>query len=311
MTNGSKNMKVMHNSLLPLELEFSDYDINYLQARHTYVLTLQVPAGMKIQREADVHGKYKLTIGENENVTLKDARIRCIELARAAAIKSEFGEMVTSDVLSKSEESYENELAKAQGDWLGDTRKPVISVEYANDKLTFTSEVWGKAREIVQAKTDLDWKILRGKEGIVESSLFNHKDRFRILFKSPIDGFLAVYLIEEGDETSCLLPYPHQTNGQYQVKGGINYTFFDKTIEPEAIPWSLALSNLQHNIEKNQLVIIFSPNPFTKCNDTSNAPGHPNKLSSNDFQKWLLKCQRADKDMIVNKKWVTIQASGK
>jgi hypothetical protein len=307
MIEGSNRLTLKHGSLLPLEVEFADYGIEGLKARHTYVMTLQVPSGVRLQREANVHGRYSLTIGENENITLKDARIRCMEMARAAAIKAEFGEMVTSDVLSSSTENYENELAKAQGDWLGDSKAPVVSVNYANGELTFTAEVWGKAREIIQAKTDLDWKILRGTEGQTESSTFNDMERFRIQFRSPIDGYVAIYLIEEGDDTSCLLPYPHQTNGQFQVKAGSNYTFFDRNIDPQASPWRMAVADKGHEIEKNQLVIIFSPNSFTKCNDTSSNPGNHDKLSSRTFQSWLLRCQRADKDMVVNKKWVTIK----
>jgi len=307
MTEGSKNLKVMHNSLLPLELEFSDYNVTALLSRHTYVLTLKVPDGVKLQREADVHGKYRLTIGENENITLIDARIRCVELAKAAAIKAEFGEMVTSDVLSKGGENYENELAKAKGDWLGDTRKPSIGVEYTNDKLTFIAEVWGKAREIVQAKTDLDWKVLRGGEGNEESSKFNHKDRIRIQFKSPVNGYVAIYFIAEDDVTACLLPYPSQVSGQFQVQAGVNYTFFDSNIDPNAKNWTLQIPDSGIEIQKSQLVIIFSPNPFTKCNDTQTGTKRANTISTDYFQKWLLNCQRADADMIVNKKWVTIQ----
>ena len=310
MSEGSKRLKVMHNKFVPLEVEFEEYEIRSLQSKYTYVLKIRVPYNIQPReaREADVHGVYKLMIGENENITLRDARLKCLELAKAEAIKAEFGEMITSDVIQGDENDgdlyYENTLAKAQGEWLGDVQSPQIQVEYADGKLFFTAEVWGKAREIVQAKIDLDWKILRGEEGENETAEFNNRDRIRIKFKSPADGYVAVYLIEEGDETSCLLPYKQQTTGQFKVFAGREYTFFDRESDPMAVPYALAT---KHEIEKNQLVIIYSPNAFTKCNDTKGDPRRPNMLSSHNFQKWLLNCQRTDKDMVVNKKWVTIR----
>jgi hypothetical protein len=60
-------------------------------------------------------------------------------------------------------------------------------------------------------------------------------------------------------------------------------------------------------MEDNQFVVIFSPNPFTKCNDITGDAKHPNSLSTFDFQKWLLRAQRADSDMIVDKRWVKIR----
>lgn len=304
MPEGNKRLTVKHDSFLPLDVNFEEFGVSNTQSKYTYVLRLQIPQGVRVQREADVHGQYKLTISEHDNITLKDARLQCLELAKAAAIKAEFGEMVTSDVFGLDKETdQENALAKAQGNWLGDTKQPQLSVEYIDGKLIFTADVWGKAREVIQAKTDLEWKILKGEDGQDESAAFDSGQRIRIQFKSPSEGYVAIYLIEEGDETSCLLPYPQQDGQAIHVEAGTTYTFFDRQTDPNALKYAL---NTGHEIEKNQLVIIYSPNPFTKCNDKGGVPGRPNILSSHYFQRWLLRCQRADKDMVVNKKWVTV-----
>jgi hypothetical protein len=79
--------------------------------------------------------------------------------------------------------------------------------------------------------------------------------------------------------------------------------FFDKEVNPQAIHIKM---KTKRRLEDNQLVIIYSPNPFTKCNDITGDKLHPNSLSTHDFQKWLLKCQREDRDMVVNKKWIKI-----
>ena len=265
------------------------------------------------QKTATVNGKYTYEVGENDNITLREAKRKCIELAKAAAIKAEFGELITSDVIDSNIETngeatssyfWENTVAMAKGDWLGDTRDPEIQISYIDGKLIFTAEVWGTAREIMQARTDLEWKIMKdGLDGKEEAQQLNSGERIYVSFRSPADGYVAIYLIENDDNTSCLLPYRKNTTGRHQIKSGRDYTFFDKETDPEATAYNLTTQNAS---EDNQLVIIYSPNPFTKCNDVSKNTKRPNALTTHDFQKWLLKCQRADRDMIVNKKWIRI-----
>lgn len=264
------------------------------------------------QHTVDVHGIYSYTIEENDHVSLIEAKNKCIDMAKAEAIKAEFGELITSDVIVSDEDVngnssstfYENIAAKAKGDWLGDSKESVITVVYENNKLTFTAEVWGEAREIVQAKADFNWKILCG--GITdsyESSSFKNRDRIYVSFQAPADGYVAIYLLEGTDEASCLLPWSSISCGRYNVNSGKKYVFFDKGTDPDAPPYILTTKK---NVENNQIVLIYSPNPFTKCIDTKRDSNHANSLTSRDFQKWLLAVQRKDSEMVVDKKWVKI-----
>lgn len=272
-----------------------------------------LPAGISAQEVKDVHATYTYIVGENDNITLREAKRKCIELAKAEGIKDAFGELVTSDVIDSNSETngeasssyfWENTVAMAKGDWLSDTQPPVIDVSYTDGKLIFKAEVWGQAREIIQAATDLKWKIMKNADGdAVETSTFQAGERILVSFRSPADGYVAVYLITGDDETACLLPYRNNATGKVQIKHDQDYTFFDKEVDPEATHYKL---NTKRESEDNQLVIIYSPNPFTKCNDITGDKRHPNSLSTHDFQKWLLKCQRADRDMIINKKWIKI-----
>ena len=266
------------------------------------------------QKETTVHGSDTYIVGENDNITLSEAKHRCIELAKAKAIKAVFGELVTSDVIDSYSEAngekassyfWENTVAMAKGIWLGDTKKPVVNATYEDDKLVFTAEVWGRAREIVQSQVDLKWEVLTRYGGeLHETSDFKSGNRVFVRFRSPADGYVAIYLITGDDETECLLPYRENPKGQHPIKRGTDYLFFDKEEDSSATQYNL---NTKHEMERNQLVIIYSKRPFTKCNDITGDAKHPNSLSTADFQKWLLKCQRADADMIISKKWVTIR----
>lgn len=269
------------------------------------------------QKTVAVHGVYNYEVSTNDNVTFKEAKLKCIELAKAEAIKGEFGELITSDVIDTNVETngeatstffWENTVAMAKGVWLGETKPTEFNVEYTDNKLIFKAEVWGTAREIIQAKADLKWKIMKEVDGkMQESNRFINGERVFLNFRSPADGYLAIYLITGDDETACLLPYKKDPTGRFRIKRGTVYTFFNREVDPETVQYRLKTN---HPLEDNQLVIIFSPHPFTKCNDITGDARHPNSLSTHDFQKWLLSCQRADSDMVVDKRWLKIRKTG-
>ena len=267
----------------------------------------------KKAREETVHGTAIYDMGENDDITPSEAKRRCIELAKANAIKKEFGELVTSDIISSYNDNdsrfWENTVAKAKGIWLSDIEEPVIKRSIVNNIVRFEAEVGGIAREIIQAQTLLKWRVFRNKEHNTDE--FQNKDRVYISFTAPAKGYVAIYLItgtDGDDKTYCLLPYPKDQDGQYVIMANKNYHFFDveKDKDPNAVYYNLTT---QQEMEKNQFVIIYSPHPFTKCIDNPGDKKTPNSLSTKDFQKWLLGLQRDDEDMVVNKKWVTIRNS--
>ena len=272
-----------------------------------------IPVGATAQRTAKVSGKYQYIVTDNDNITLKEAKIKAIDLAKAEALKNEFGTMVASDFINSARGTEDDSSSfyvmdtstSVKGEWLGDEKEPAITIETNGNDLIFTAEVWGTAREIVRANTELKWDVTKDINGKkVSSDQFNSGERFFMNFKSPIDGYVAVYLITGDDDTACLLPYRKDTSGRVQVKGGREYTFFDKTIDPNATYYKLSTNQIQ---EMNQLVVVFSPHPFSKDVNASSDSRKPNYLSQKDFAKWLLKNQQADKDMVVNRKWVTIK----
>lgn len=267
------------------------------------------------QRTAKVSGKSTFIVTDNDNVTMKEAKIKAIEMARANAIKDEFGVLVASDFINSDKvvddvlSSYfiNNTESSVKGEWLGDDKDPIVKVECVDGDIWFTAEVSGQAREIVRAKTDLKWQVQKSDDGHkIEADQFDSGERFYVKFKSPTDGYLAIYLITGDDEVSCLLPYRKDTKGRFDVKGRTEYELFDKAIDSRASNYKLSTNQLQ---EYNQLVLIYSPNPFTKCIDEINDPRRPNSVSQKEFAEWLLKNQRADKDMVINRKWLSIKGN--
>ena len=276
--------------------------------------SVNLPLCVLAQKTVQVHGEYSYEVSENDNITFREAKRKCIELAKAEAIKAEFGEMITSDVIDTNVETngeatssffWENTVAMAKGDWLGDTKPAELSIEYEDGKLIFKAEVWGTAREIKQAKADLKWKIMKRDDGeMEETNRFFDRERVFLSFRAPADGYLAVYLITGDDLSSCLLPYAKDPTGKYQVKRGKEYVFFDKENDPETVRYILST---EQPMEDNEFVIVFSPNPFIVSNNTAGDRKRPATMPTFEFQKWLLRAQRADSDMLVDKRWVKIR----
>ena len=127
----------------------------------------------------------------------------------------------------------------------------------------------------------------------------------RYSFELNNDDWRYLRTFDMGDgNTTCLLPYPNDSDGRFPIKAGKDYLLFDKEADPTARTYRLTTG---HKKEYNQLVIIYSPNAFTKCNIKSANSKQLGTIATKDFEKWLLTCQHSDKEMVVNRKTIRIQ----
>lgn len=267
------------------------------------------------QKPVKVHGKATLVVSENDNITPAEAKRECIKRAKNEAIREAFGEFISSNTeIMDGIDKEGNELSSfvqetsmsARAEWIEDTKEPAVKFDTQDGRIIFTAEVWGKAREIPVSRIDFSWKVLcGGKEDCHESLKFTNRQRIFIKFRTPVAGYVAVYLLDSSKkEASCLLPYKNNQRGQHKVLAGKDYTFFDSECDPMAINYRLTTDE---PIEMNQIVLIFSPNPFTKCNEVTGDRKHPNSLSIDDFEAWLRKQKLRDTDIVVDRnKWIKI-----
>lgn len=176
--------------------------------------------------------------------------------------------------------------------------------------LVVTVRVKGKAREIVTAAIDFQVRILRnGTDDKFEDDDFRSGDDLYLSFQSPVSGYLAVYLVDADGQAFCLLPYRNQTDGIYQVNANQRYLFFNtreapQTERPYVDEYVMTCSR---SSEHNQIYVIFSPNQFVKAADNVSDDLLPRELLYNDFQRWLTKCRKRDKDMNLRMVPITIE----
>jgi hypothetical protein len=276
------------------------------------------PASLFAQKTEKICGEY--TYRAPENVSLEQAKQIALERAKLEALSEKFGTTVSQNnatmVRNENEKSDVRFLSlsasEVKGEWLED-----VKVEYENPyveqgMLIVKVSVCGKARKITGAGIDFSAKILRnGTEAKYESDHFKEGDDLFLLFQSPVDGYLAVYLVDETPTAFRMLPYAGDASGRVPVKGGKEYLFFSSKHVAHSEAHSVAEYTMtcDKQTERNFIYTVFSPNEFTKANDilsegeTVLLP----ELPFDEFQKWLVKNRTKDKDMKVEIKSITIK----
>ena len=185
--------------------------------------------------------------------------------------------------------------------------KDIIRNNYINR--AESEEVKGKIRELIANEVEFQVKVLRnGTEDRFESEMFNNGDDLYLSFTSPVAGYLAIYLVDVGNDATCILPYQRQQDGIYAVKANQRYVFFsekDATPVEKPLVDSYNLTAL-YPVEQNQIYVVFSTQSFVKAADNG-FEGQLRQLKGDDFQKWLAKCRKRDMNMTVKMIPITIQ----
>lgn len=249
-----------------------------------------------------------------ENITLEQAKRTAIERARIQAIADEFGTNISqtniTNISSAKVDFQSIGMSEVNGEWLEDLSEPEMAVDFIDGMFVITVRVKGKARELTRAQADCVVRVLRnGKEDRFESETFFGGDQFYISFHSPANGYIAAYLSDGKGTVSCLLPYPNQTDANYPIKANRRYLLFDpEEGDDYTEEYYLTCGNTPEN---NQIILIFSPNKFTKALDRQATAQSeelllPRELPEAEFQKWLAKCRRRDPEMQVTRKHITI-----
>lgn len=280
------------------------------------VILFITSAAVFAQKLKTVEGVY--TYHAPENVTLEQAKRIALDRARIQALADAFGTLVSQyNATHLENRNGHSEVdfssiggSEVKGEWIETLGEPVYDIRYEGNMLVVSCSVRGKAREIVSASIDFQAKVLcNGIEDRFESDRFRNGDDLYLSFLSPVDGFLAVYMVDAEGQAFCLLPYRNQTTGIYPIKANHRYLFFHVQSAPhEERPFVDEYTmTCERSSEHNQLYIIFSPNQFVKAVDGNLQDGLPRQLSFKDFNKWLVKCRKQDKEMNLKKIPITIQ----
>lgn len=252
-----------------------------------------------------------------ENVSIEHAKRIALDRAKIQAIADEFGTIVTqnnSTIISQKNGKSSIDLisiggSDVKGEWIETIDEPKYEIRYEQNQLIIRCFIKGKAREIISAGIEFIAKPLRNGTSLkFESTEFKDGDDLFLYFQSPIDGYLAVYLLDDVSQmVYCLLPYKNSSGSVIPIEKEKPYIFFstkhadDK--EHLVDEYTMICNN---SVERNTIYVIFSPNEFVKANSNNVEELLPQELSFEEFQKWLVKGRNRDKYMSVRRIQIVI-----
>lgn len=279
------------------------------------VVGLLFPLLVSAQRIRNVTGEYYYYPPETQS--LEVARQVAVERAKIQILADTFGTVMQSTSSLRIEQSSGSSsvgtttlsASEVRGEWIETTEGPEIETVLSPEgMLGLHVRLRGRVREITSARTQIQAQVLcNGTEPRFASLEFKDGDDLFLRFKSPVDGYLLVYLYDGDEDVFCLLPYRQQPMSIFPVEAMQEYLLFSGE---GADTYFLTCSR---GLEINHLYILFSPNKFSRAADTAGgsvdiagADGLPRTLSWQAFQHYLSRTRAADPEMIVEDYMLTI-----
>jgi hypothetical protein len=265
------------------------------------------------QKMVSVSGEY--TYYAPSTMTLDEAKQEALNQTKLHVLEARFGTLINSTTtLIIVNQENDNPSSRAdvrtlsthevKGEWIEDTRpaeQTISTHESMPNAIIIHSRVWGKAREVISSKADIEVALLKApyKEAVEE--VFKNEQEFYLYFKSPTSGYLAVYLLDTDENMAyCLLPTSNDLRGNFQVKNNEEYILFNEN--------PTYIFTTKYSLIYNHIAIVFSPNEFYKANDKQGSDDKyilPREVTLQQYQEWLARCKARDAQMI--EKQLTVQ----
>lgn len=276
------------------------------------------------QKQKKSTGEYQLNLSKSE-FSPSEACDYCKEMARIQAIEKIFGTVVvqgnttyirntqtgekveTKQVFNMMAETYVN------GDWIK-TIKEDCSNFVENDEFWIRCKVKGVVQEWTRPQLDLKVAPLDCEDKKCESTAFKDGESFYLYLKSPVAGYVSVYLADE-HVAQRVFPYRNmpeeQVNG-VKVKADREYILFSRIMDVLDLRSYVDEYELYAESEQdqNRIYVIYSEKPLVKpaLYEASSASDSqmPMQLSAEDFQRWLAQNRQYDNGVQVERVDITI-----
>jgi hypothetical protein len=270
-----------------------------------FMMALLLSTGLAAgQKQKIVRATGQAQVRMESNTTVKQVYELAEEQAKINAIENAFGTYVEQQMdmrISEGKTAYNIiGTTKVRGEWVETTDinfKDNFRTEtgaYGKQEVRYvTCSIKGKARKSV-AKANIEFSILNLPDPASRTLSFIAGEQIYLYFKSPVDGYLSVY-IDDGNSSFRLLPDAYSTTESEScvyITSDTDYLFF--TPKYNKLPQSEVEEYLMFSAKKldyNYVYIIFSEDKFVKPLLKEEAKkGNltlPRSLSSVKFQEWL------------------------
>ncbi len=240
------------------------------------------------------------------------AKATALEQAKLQAMADEFGTKISQSTRTRIETSNQggtntrfNAIANSfvNGIWVEDVKPPEYQFLDTGDERWITCSVAGMARRIVKAAVQFEAKPLKCLNLGCATQDFNNGDPMFFYFKSPVDGFLSIYM---DDESNCqmLLPYQNMRGNTLPIEADKEYYLFRQ--DPKYAYTDLSVVDeyelfTNEEFEMDLLYVIFSTENYYKPALSSDKAGYaaesqadtrkyadfPKYTDSKSFREWL------------------------
>lgn len=254
-----------------------------------------------------------------ETMSVEEAKRTALDQAKIQAIAEEFGMKVsqTSSIVMSSQNGDADERffsvggSEVKGEWIETLGQPKFEVTYDNHLLVVTVKMKGKIRELLGNQAQLKIIPLRnGTELRFASTEFHDEDFFYLLFSSPEDGWLSVWLSDDlSDTVYRLLPYQLSKESVFRVTANKQYIFFSqKHSHDYDNSGSLIVDEFNmtadNEVDFNNLYVVFSPNAYS-LPVLSKRDGIF-EIDRNKFEKWISKTRLKDNQTVAESFLLTV-----
>lgn len=280
-----------------------------------------------------------------ERESLTEARDRALELAKINALENAFGTLVMqgNTIYIENKKTGEKVETNTTFKMIGNTavKGEIIQILKTDFKESRKKEkvdrkkveityidcnITLEAKELTDTKIEIEAYPLNSTNIIRPTTDFYNGDDLFLYFRSPVNGFLTVFL-DDGQQAQCLLPYRKMPAGMEEampIVADKEYVFFSDKPEFNYFDDDFFAEDTYEMVassekDLNQLYIIFSKTPLNKpiLNKDENDKllvelekdkyELPRVIESDAFKKWLVKIQQIRNDVQVINQMISIE----
>ena len=283
------------------------------------------------QKLRKVSGKALVKVEDTH--CIGELKQKIIESAKIDALAKVFGTVVHqgNDLLTENTTSGNSANTNSQfssisssevkGEWVETTKEEVKWV-LENEKvglekrqvLYLLCNVEGKARALEKTEISLEVLPLKCPSKECATSQFQEGDGLYLNFKSPVDGYLSVFM-HENDKVYRLLPYTNMDemySSAVPVEGDKNYilfssqhggSYFNNSTKREIDEMLLSTEGKEKLFSR--IYVVFSTQSFKKPILEEEQIGLKT-IAPDEFASWLSKAKSKDRSLLEKVVYITV-----
>lgn len=248
-----------------------------------------------------------------DNMTKEEARRKAEELAKIDAITGAFGQYVGQETNITVQDGRSNfniiGTTRVKGEWVRtlDVKFDELPREEKGtfgivQSLWITCKIRGVVKEATP-KANIEYETLNYPSPVSRTKTFVSGDSFYVWFRSPVNGYLSIYL-DDGSDVFRLLPYDDMSSqSTVKIEADKEYIFFSKSHNYFSNSVDELILFTPKSSELNTLHAIFSEKQYFKpvlhsVYEDEDGNIVPKSLTKSQFENWLAENKTAIDDFL-------------